>query len=190
MSWHLLAAAAAVTASLTGAAAQLPADSAAEPEILELDTERWRRMTVPVTIQEQGPFRFLIDTGAQATVLSRNLADQLELGDPEAATLVGMASRVPTETVGVENFTLGSRSFYIQSAPLVDEIHLGSADGILGLDSLQNQRVLLDFEEETMTVADAEQLGGNRGFEIVVKARRRLGQPAGPGRHRPGDRSA
>ena len=27
-----------------------------------------------------------------------------------------------------------------------------------------------------MTVADAEQLGGNRGFEIVVKARRRLGQ--------------
>lgn len=176
MNWHLLAAAAAIAASMTGAGAQLPADGGDEPEVLELETERWRRMTVPVTIQNQGPFRFMIDTGAEATVLSRDLADALQLHDRDSAVLVGMASRVPIETVGVEDFTLGSRSFYIQSAPLVDEAHLGTADGILGLDSLQNQRVLLDFEEETMTVADADAPGGNRGFEIVVKARERLGR--------------
>ena len=66
--------------------------------------------------------------------------------------------------------------FYIRSAPVVETAHIGGADGILGLDSLQDQRVLLDFVRQEITVADAEDLGGNRGYEIVVRARERLGQ--------------
>jgi predicted aspartyl protease len=147
-----------------------------EAEILQLERERYQRMTVPVTIQGQGPFRFMIDTGAQATVLSHKLAALLQVDNRRPAVLVGMASRMNTETVGIEGLMLGSRSFYIQSAPLVDAEHLGEADGILGLDSLQNQRVLLDFQKNQIVVADAEDLGGNRGFEIIVKARERLGQ--------------
>jgi predicted aspartyl protease len=147
-----------------------------EAQILQLEIERYQRMTVPVTIQGQGPFRFMIDTGAQATVLSNELAAMLQVEDRRPAVLVGMASRMNIETVGVEGFMLGNRSFYIQSAPLVDGDHLGEADGILGLDSLQNQRVLLDFQNKQIAVADAADLGGNRGFEIVVKARERLGQ--------------
>jgi predicted aspartyl protease len=58
----------------------------------------------------------------------------------------------------------------------VEGAHIGDADGILGLDSLQNQRVLLDFANRQISVADAEDLGGNRGYEIVVKARELLGQ--------------
>ena len=53
---------------------------------------------------------------------------------------------------------------------------IGGADGILGLDSLQDQRVLLDFVREEIAIADADELGGNRGYEIVVKARAKLGQ--------------
>ena len=68
------------------------------------------------------------------------------------------------------------RSFNIQTAPLVDRSNIGAADGVLGLDSLQNQRVLIDFAEQRIAVADARDLGGNRGYEIVVTARRRLGQ--------------
>ena len=36
--------------------------------------------------------------------------------------------------------------------------------------------MLIDFEKGRLAVADAEELGGNRGYEIIVKARRRLGQ--------------
>jgi hypothetical protein len=116
-----------------------------DAEVLQLEIERYQRMTVPVTIQGLGPFRFMIDTGAQATVLSHDLAAMLRVEDRRPAVLVGMASRANIETVGVEGLMLGGRSFYIQSAPLIDGKHLGEADGILGLDSLQNQRVLLDF---------------------------------------------
>ena len=147
-----------------------------ETEVLELERERYERLTVPVTIQGKGPFRFMIDTGAQATVVSSDLAATLETTDRRPGILVGMASRLEIETIGIEDFNLGSRSFYIQTAPLVDAQHLGQADGILGLDSLQNQRVLLDFHKKELTVADADDLGGNRGFEIIVKARKQLGQ--------------
>src|SRR5687768_7330857 len=176
MRWHPFAAAAVLVTSLTTATAQEPLPVDANVEVLDIDRERYDRMTVAVTIQGQGPFDFMIDTGAQATVLSRALADQLQLFDRGSALLVGMASSRTVETTPIDDFTLGSRSFYIRQAPVVEGAHIGDADGILGLDSLQNQRVLLDFAKREISVADAEQLGGNRGYEIVVRARERLGQ--------------
>lgn len=176
MTWHPIAAAAVLTATLASTSAAAPPPPDPDLEVLEIDRERYDRMTVPVTIQGQGPYDFLIDTGAQATVLSRALADELQLFERKTATLVGMASVQQVETTPIEDFTLGSRSFYIRQAPVVEGAHIGEADGILGIDSLQDQRVLLDFTKRRIAVADAEQLGGNSGYEIVVKARERLGQ--------------
>jgi predicted aspartyl protease len=156
--------------------AVVPSATVPEIDIIELQQERYRRMTVPVTIGGEGPFRFMLDTGAEATVVSRDLADRLALNDRKSAILVGMASRRAVETAAIYDFALGSRTFYIRSAPVVEGVNIGGADGILGLDSLQDQRVLIDFVNEQISVADAEQLGGNRGYEIVVKARERLGQ--------------
>src|SRR5690606_1430116 len=176
MIWHPIAAAAVLTATLASTSAAAPPPPDPQLEVIEIDRERYDRMTVPVTIQGQGPYDFLIDTGAQATVLSRALADELQLFERKTATLVGMASIQQVETTPIEDFTLGSRNFYIREAPVVEGAHIGEADGILGIDSLQDQRVLLDFAKRRIAVADAEQLGGNSGYKIVVKARERLGQ--------------
>lgn len=176
MIWHPIAAAAVLTTTLASTSAAAPPPPDPQLEVIEIDRERYDRMTVPVTIQGQGPYDFLIDTGAQATVLSRALADELQLFERKTATLVGMASIQQVETTPIEDFTLGSRNFYIREAPVVEGAHIGEADGILGIDSLQDQRVLLDFAKRRIAVADAEQLGGNSGYEIVVKARERLGQ--------------
>jgi predicted aspartyl protease len=175
MAWFATAMAALIAGSGVTALALAETDPP-EIEVLMLEDDRYQRMTVPVTIGDQGPFRFMLDTGAQATVLSRALADQLQLFDRERALLVGMASSRSVETTSIPEFGLGSRRFVIHTAPLVDGAHIGGADGILGIDSLQDQRVLLDFANRQILVADAEELGGNRGFEIVVSARRRLGQ--------------
>jgi predicted aspartyl protease len=183
MTWHWPVALAAVATQLAPVTAAAPEAvtapaTAAVPEIdvIQLENERYRRMTVPVTIGDQGPFRFMLDTGAQATVVSRDLADRLALTERKTAILVGMASRKQVETAAIYDVGLGSRSFYIRNAPVVEQANIGSADGILGLDSLQDQRVLLDFANQQILVADAEELGGNRGYEIIVKARQRLGQ--------------
>ena len=145
-------------------------------ETLSLERDSNQRLTVPVTIMGQGPFDFMVDTGAQATVLSEDLATQLELFDREPALLIGMASSRMVETTIVPEFALGERIFTIRQAPIVDGANIGSADGILGLDSLQNQRVLLDFRNRRMTVSESFEAGGANGYDIVVRARERLGQ--------------
>ncbi len=155
---------------------QPPANSEPVVETLAMQTERFRRMTVPVTIKGQGPFDFMVDTGAQATVLSSDLAEQLELFDREGATLVGMASARQVETTMIPEFALGSRLLTIRTAPIVEGRHIGGADGILGLDSLQDQRVLLDFENGELHISDNFENGGATSYDIVVRARERLGQ--------------
>lgn len=153
-----------------------PATDIAPFETIAMQQERFRRMTVPVTIMGEGPFRFMVDTGAQATVLSSELATQLQLFDRENATLVGMASTRAVQTTMVPEFALGTRLFTIRTAPIVEAIHIGDADGILGVDSLQDQRVLLDFEKGELTVSQDFGSGGASGYDIVVRARARLGQ--------------
>lgn len=156
---------------LASTPADLPPASDADPEVIQTRIDRDKRMTVPVTIDGQGPFRFMVDTGSQATVVTSSLNEQLMLPDVGQAMIVGMASRAPARLVRVSNLELGSREFSNIRAPVLEERNLG-AEGIIGLDSLQDLRVMLDFRDNTVAVAGGRELGGNRGFEIVVRARR------------------
>ncbi len=161
---------------------ELPAAHGANPlpeaggiDIIKTRIDVDRRMTVPVRIGQQGPFRFVIDTGSQTTVLSTDLARQLALAPARTARIVGIGGSQTVSTAIVEELGLGKRSLYSLEVALLEAAHIG-ADGIVGIDSLQRQRVLLDFVRNTMAVGDARSLGGNGGFEIIVTARRRRGQ--------------
>ncbi len=144
-------------------------------EIVASQTDRYERMTVPVTIAGQGPFRFMIDTGAQATVVTRALRDRLGLPLFGHATLIGMAASKKVEVVRLDGLEFAARVFDAIHAPLLEQQHIG-ADGILGLDSLQDLRVLIDFKKQIIAVDDSRALGGNRGYEIIIRARRKLGR--------------
>ena len=144
-------------------------------ELLALDADRHDRFTVPVTIDGVGPYNFMIDTGSQATAVTEFITSQIALPSLGPATLVGMASRRTVDVVELDRFEVGSRTIHNISAPVLQRQHVG-ADGIIGLDTLQDFRVLIDFRKETIAVADAEGKNSNRGFEIVVQARNKLGQ--------------
>jgi hypothetical protein len=155
------------------------ADAPAMPdpfsEVIAGSADRYSRMTVPVRIEGRGPYRFMIDTGSQATVVSRRLGQELKLQSLGQATVVGMAARKQVELVRLDGLELASRMFDNLHAPLLEAEHIG-ADGILGLDSLQDLRVMIDFRADSIAVDDAKALGGDRGYEIVVRARNKLGR--------------
>jgi predicted aspartyl protease len=151
------------------------AQDAGNVDVVETQDDWHERLTVPVRIGEHGPYRFLLDTGSQNTIVSTALADKLALPAGERATIVGIAGSQDVDTVELDEIMLGKRSYFGLLAPLLDRRHIG-ADGILGLDGLQDQRVLFDFDRNLIAVDDAKALGGNRGYDIVVKARRRSGQ--------------
>lgn len=149
--------------------------SAEEQDVVQTEADAQARMTVPVAIEGTGPYRFLIDTGSQATVLSAALATRLGLEAGPTVRVVGIAGANRVATAKVDQIDFGKQSIFGLTVPLLDNAHMG-ADGIIGTDSLQHQRVLLDFERQTITIGTPRELGGNRGYEIVVKARRKLGR--------------
>ena len=142
---------------------------------LQLDRDRYERLTIPVMIDGKGPFRFFIDTGAQATVITRRVTEALEIEPNGEAMLVAMGSARMVQTVEIDELEFADRVFSGLVTPLLDSHHIG-ADGILGLDSLQDLRVAMDFKQDRIAVADADTLGGNRGYDIVVRARNKLGR--------------
>ncbi len=164
-----------IAATLPVLASQQAATPASEVDVVVVSTDRHDRMTVPVRIGANGPYDFLIDTGAQNTVLSTALASKLALKTERKVKLIGVAGVSEVDSVMLDEIMLGRRSFFSLLAPLLPETHIG-AEGILGLDSLQGQRVQIDFRKGTMAIDDAKALGGNRGYDIVVTARRRSGQ--------------
>lgn len=144
-------------------------------ETLQGEADLQDRMTVNVALQGKGPFRFLIDTGSQRTVVSTALAGNLGLVIGPQVRVIGMAGEGNVATAKVDTLGFGSREIYDLIVPLLENRHIG-ADGILGTDSLQDQRVLLDFKHNTITIGDARELGGSAGYEIVVHARKRSGR--------------
>jgi hypothetical protein len=164
--------AAPVNTPIPGAPAGL-VDPAAE--VLSLDEERSQRLTVPVLVEGAGPYAFMIDTGSQATAVTHEIRTALALPPAGTATLVGMASRRQVDLVDVGRIEFGSNSFTNFTAPVLEREHVG-ADGIIGLDALQDFRVLLDFRKQTIAVEDANTRDSGSGFEIIVRARTKLGQ--------------
>ena len=144
-------------------------------EILTLNQERYLRLTLPVMVDGAGPYAFMIDTGSQATAVTHEIRTALALPYAGTATLVGMASRREVELVDVGRIEFGANSFTNFTAPVLERDNVG-ADGIIGLDALQDFRVMLDFRNQTIAVEDASEKASGGGFEIVVRARTRLGQ--------------
>ena len=147
-----------------------------ERDIVDVEIDRTRRLTVPVSIEGKGPFSFVVDTGAERTVLSEAIAAHLGLEADENVELISIAGTTRVDTVYVPQMTMGKKEYGGLIAPVLREEHIG-ADGILGLDSLQNRRVLFDFVNDQLSVEDTGSASSTYNYrEIVVKGRRRSGQ--------------
>jgi predicted aspartyl protease len=149
------------------------------------------RVTVPVEIEGQGPFDFVLDTGANSSVVSVELAARLGLRDGGPAQVHGIAGVEPAPTVLVHRLEADSIAMRDLRLPALLGERLG-ADGLLGVDVLRNRRVLMDFVRRRVTIGVARNAAAEPsafelrqsstgssqelGRRIVVPARYRFGQ--------------
>lgn len=133
------------------------------------------RMTVPVTISGQGPYHFVVDTGADRTVVSREVADRLGLATGTRAILHSMSGVSEISTVRVPTIGIAGHDTDDINAAALDQINIG-AQGLLGVDTLKGRRIVMDFKKRTMSVLAAGEKEHFDGDTIVVTARSRFGQ--------------
>lgn len=149
----------------------------AAPVILAIGANE-TRMTVPVSIAGVGPYPFIVDTGAQRSVISRQLATMLRLQPGCGARLTAMTGTSNVATVLIPALSVSPIGTRPIDAPVLDTIDLG-APGLLGIDMLQDHAVTIDFDTRTMAVTPSRKRSvrdHDAPGEIVIRARSLFGQ--------------
>lgn len=153
--------------------ARATAEDYVPPSDLKVVADIYRRMTVPVRINQSGPFGFVVDTGANQSVIARELADSLGLQAGPPAPLNGVAGIqvAPTTSARVE---IGKRLLPEQSLSILPRAGIGG-DGMLGLDSIGEAALTIDFVKRNLRI-DAGRDNWRDPNAVAVKATRRDGQ--------------
>lgn len=155
---------------------QLPATAPDQTHDLRMARDANERMTVAVRVRDSGPYQFLVDTGAERTVISRELAERLGLPAGSRTRMQSVAGPSMVSTVDIAALDIATRRLSVAGAPTLESAHIG-ADGLLGVDSLAASRVMIDFKRGVMgvTPSKAPDFVAESGT-IVVEARRRHGR--------------
>jgi len=134
------------------------------------------RMSVEVMVNGHGPLRFTVDSGADRTVIGASVAQALGLKPGDTVLLHSTTGSERVGTVPIDELRIGNSLIHNIDAPALPERFIG-ADGLLGIDALADQRLLLDFERRKIVVQDTRRVTPSvDAGEIVVVARRRKGQ--------------
>jgi predicted aspartyl protease len=133
-----------------------PIDSTTQADDLKFRKDATERMTVPVTLGGTGPYRFLVDTGADRTAISIEVAARLGIAATDTVSMHTVTGVSTVQTATVPNLQLSQTAMRVVDAPLLEADKIG-ADGILGTDSLHSKRVIFDFDKKVMTIVPAKQ---------------------------------
>ncbi len=141
---------------------------------LDLTEDDGRRMRVQARVDGRGPFPFLVDTGADHSVVSLELARALELPMDGFARVNGIAGSQVQPRARVRRLEVGSFHLDDAALALLPRENVGAL-GIVGLDCLVGQNVGIDFVRRKMSVSKS------RGFaedpdSIVVRGKARFGR--------------
>jgi predicted aspartyl protease len=116
-------------------------------------TDAASRLMVDVRINDTGPYHFVVDTGADRTILASEVALELGLSHGEKVMLKGVVRGVLSETVSIRTMRFGSITKRHLMVPTLSRSLL-DADGYLGLDFLDGHRVTFDFQNHLLQVSE------------------------------------
>ena len=159
------------------AAQEVPSDD--EPRLLN---NLLTRMALDVSVNGGRRRPFVIDTGAGRTVLSDQLAAELNLPPGPPVLVHGITSAEMAPTVRLGRLSLGPRRFTDLVTPVFPRALLG-ADGLIGLDVLARFRLSFDMARRSVQMAPSgsDVLTHSTAFSTPSRLRRE-GRPARRGR--------
>ncbi len=161
---------------LAAAAGWMGSVCAAAPAPVVTAQDAAARMTIAVRVNGTGPYPFVVDTGSDRTVISRALADALHLAPGHRVRLHDAHGAADVNTVVLDRLSFGGRDVEGVEAPVLDAGNMGAA-GMLGIDCLRDQQVVMDFiHHRFIATRSRPELNDLPPGTVVVLGRRRFGQ--------------
>jgi predicted aspartyl protease len=163
-------------ATLAPAGAEVPAP--ALPEVLVSTPEpryvaptrrdRIGRIWAPVYMNGQGPFRLVLDTGANRSAVIASVAEAL--GDKARSTstirLRGVTGTAVVPAINVDRMEIGDLVLEPVLLPVVPDV-FGGAEGVLGNEGLRDKRIVIDFRHDSITVKRSRRERPGYGFQTL-----------------------
>ena len=126
------------------------------------------RIWAPVYINEQGPFRLVLDTGASASSVTAKVAAALGLVPDTSAPvkLQGVTGSATVPTIRVNSLRVGDLLVNDTKLPIIPDA-LGGAEGTLGNEGLVDRRVFIDFRHDLITITRSHGQRAAPGFMTI-----------------------
>ncbi len=143
---------------------------APEAQKIATATDAMSHLTIMVMIAGKGPFRFVVDTGADRTVIAEDVATYLGLTRGPLVNVEGVVRSVPAQTVTLGDLSFGNVRKENLVVPVLPRALL-EADGYLGLDAIDGYRVTLDFRNHALLIEEprhTQLFGYLRPNEVVI----------------------
>jgi predicted aspartyl protease len=132
------------------------------------------RAVAPISVNGQGPFRFIIDTGANRSVLSRTLASRLGLAPSGEGVVHSIDGAEPATLVNVESLSFGAFHLSRGDTPVFDGPMLDGEHGLLGVDGMAGRLLHVDFTKHCVEIYESAAQLPMQGW-LSVPARMRFG---------------
>jgi predicted aspartyl protease len=131
--------------------------------------DRIGRIMAPVMINGQGPFRLIVDTGASYSTLSPEAAQALGLQPSDEARFLinGITGSAQVPSVAIDHLQAGDLVYRSIRLPVIWAPVMGGADGILGAAGLKEERIMVEFARNRVSITRPPLGMAPRGFQRV-----------------------
>ena len=132
------------------------------------------RIIVPVVINHTGPYDFMLDTGAQITVVDPSMAEELDLKIPGAARFAGVGFHTSTSIGRINILAVGSKSVTDNLVVVQDLAGFKTVGlnirGILGGNFIGKFDVFIDYAHSNLCLDDTKQMQAQIKGEHIALA--------------------
>jgi Aspartyl protease len=132
------------------------------------------RPTADVLLNGRGPFKFVVDTGSNTSVLSTRVARLLELAPLPDRVVNGVTGAVVARFGRLGRIETGRSVSLDLPVAIMDAPAFEAMDGILGMDMFANRRIRFNFTRKTVEFEAASRRSQRLPVRVGVRLRQGL----------------
>ena len=130
--------------------------------------DRIGRVWAPVMINGKGPFRLVLDTGANGSAIVKSVAERLGIStlDGKVVQLHGVTGSAKVPAIDVDRLEVGDLLLEGKRLPVVADV-FGGAEGVLGTEGLIDKRIHIDFGHDAISIMRSQRQRAVPGFASI-----------------------